>query len=90
MISDDPIRGVQYSGLLKQRFYKLVRFNSRNIRKLSTGKITLAGEKQIFRRVDDNGMLKEDIIGLRDDVAFCCRRDTSRIVPRLVAGRVVA
>ena len=47
--------------------YKLVRFNRRNIRKLSTGKITLAGEKQIFRRVDDNGMLKEDIIGLRDD-----------------------
>jgi len=48
--------------------YKLVRFNRRNIRKLSTGKITLAGEKQIFRRVDDNGMLREDIIGLRDDV----------------------
>jgi nicotinate phosphoribosyltransferase len=48
--------------------YKLVWFNRRNIRKLSTGKITLAGEKQIFRRVDDNGMLKEDIIGLRDDV----------------------
>jgi len=48
--------------------YKLVRFNRRNIRKLSTGKITLAGEKQIFRRVDDSGMLKEDIIGLRDDV----------------------
>ena len=48
--------------------YKLVRFNRRNIRKLSTGKITLAGEKQIFRRTDDNGILKEDIIGLRDDV----------------------
>lgn len=29
-------------------------------------------------------------IGLKDDVAFCCQRDTSRIVPRLVAGRVVA
>jgi nicotinate phosphoribosyltransferase len=47
--------------------YKLVRFNRRNIRKLSTGKITLAGEKQIFRRVDGNGMLMHDIIGLRDD-----------------------
>ena len=47
--------------------YKLVRFNQRNIRKLSTGKVSLAGEKQIFRRIDDNGMLAEDIIGLRDD-----------------------
>lgn len=47
--------------------YKLVRFNQRNIRKLSTGKVSLAGEKQIFRRVDGNGMLAEDIIGLRDD-----------------------
>ena len=48
--------------------YKLVRFNQRNIRKLSARKITLAGEKQVFRRVDGNGMLKEDVIGLRDDV----------------------
>ena len=48
--------------------YKLVRFNRRNIRKLSAGKVTLAGEKQIFRRMDGKGMLKEDIIGLRDDV----------------------
>ncbi|MEN8243915.1 MAG: nicotinate phosphoribosyltransferase [Thermodesulfobacteriota bacterium] len=47
--------------------YKLVRFNQRNIRKLSTGKVSLAGEKQIFRRIDGNGMLAEDIIGLRDD-----------------------
>jgi len=48
--------------------YKLVRFNQRNIRKLSTDKVTLAGEKQVYRRIDENGMLKEDIIGLRDDV----------------------
>jgi nicotinate phosphoribosyltransferase len=48
--------------------YKLVRFNQRNIRKLSADKVTLAGEKQVYRRIDENGMLKEDIIGLRDDV----------------------
>ena len=47
--------------------YKLVRFNRRNVRKLSTGKITLAGEKQIFRRVYSDGTMKADIIGLRDD-----------------------
>ena len=48
--------------------YKLVRFNQRNIRKLSTGKVTLAGKKQIFRRTDGNHMFTEDIIGLREDV----------------------
>ena len=48
--------------------YKLVRFNQRNIRKLSADKVTLAGEKQIYRRIDEKGMLEEDIIGLRDDV----------------------
>ena len=48
--------------------YKLVRFNQRDLRKLSAGKVTLAGEKQIYRRSDEKGMLKEDIIGLRDDV----------------------
>ena len=47
--------------------YKLVRFRQRNIRKLSTGKITLAGKKQIFRRSGTDGTLQEDVIGLRDD-----------------------
>ncbi len=35
---------------------------------MSADKVTLAGEKQVYRRIDENGMLKEDIIGLRDDV----------------------
>ena len=48
--------------------YKLVRFNGRNIRKLSAGKVTLAGKKQVFRRTDGSQMFTEDIIGLRDDV----------------------
>ncbi|MCJ7774128.1 MAG: nicotinate phosphoribosyltransferase, partial [Desulfobacterales bacterium] len=47
--------------------YKLVRFNNRNVKKLSPGKITLAGEKQVFRKIDSNGMYKEDIIGLRHE-----------------------
>jgi hypothetical protein len=35
--------------------------------KLSTGKITLVDEKQIFRVLDSDGRFKTDIIGLRDD-----------------------
>lgn len=48
--------------------YKMVRYNSRDVRKLSPGKITLAGEKQVFRKKDKDGRFLEDIIGLRDDV----------------------
>ena len=47
--------------------YKLVRLGNRNIRKLSPGKVTLAGEKQIFRRLDPRGMYGEDIITCREE-----------------------
>jgi len=47
--------------------YKMVRFNGRNVRKLSPGKATLAGAKQVFRRYDEQGKCREDIIGLRDE-----------------------
>jgi len=47
--------------------YKMVRFNGRNVRKLSPGKATLAGRKQVFRRFDGEGNCKEDIIGLRTE-----------------------
>ena len=47
--------------------YKMVRFNERDVRKLSPGKSTLAGKKQVFRRSDQEGRYTEDIIGLRDE-----------------------
>jgi nicotinate phosphoribosyltransferase len=47
--------------------YKLVRFNNRDVRKLSPGKMTLAGEKQVFRVSDNQERYREDYIGLRDD-----------------------
>jgi nicotinate phosphoribosyltransferase len=47
--------------------YKLVRFKDRDIRKLSPGKITLSGEKQVFRKTDKDGHFLEDIIGMRDE-----------------------
>ena len=45
--------------------YKLVRYNDRDVRKLSPGKTTLAGEKQVFRVSDSRGRFTRDFIGLR-------------------------
>ncbi len=47
--------------------YKVVRFKDRNTRKLSPGKITLAGEKQIYRKTDKKGVYIDDVIGIRDE-----------------------
>ena len=47
--------------------YKMIRFKNRDVRKFSPGKITLAGEKQVFRKSDQNGCYHEDIIGLKDE-----------------------
>ena len=47
--------------------YKMVRCGRRDVRKLSPGKATLAGEKQVFRGCDENGVYRSDTIGLRSD-----------------------
>jgi nicotinate phosphoribosyltransferase len=49
--------------------YKMVRCDRRDVRKLSPGKVTLAGEKQVFREFDKNGIYRSDTIGLRSDTA---------------------
>lgn len=47
--------------------YKLVQYGDRPVCKLSAGKRTLAGRKQVFRRMDRHKRYKCDIIGLRDE-----------------------
>ena len=47
--------------------YKLVKINDRPVIKLSRGKKTLAGPKQVFRRFDDQGRMKEDILAMREE-----------------------
>ncbi len=47
--------------------YKLVRLGPRDIRKLSPGKVTLAGKKQIFRCRNAAGLYREDIIACREE-----------------------
>ena len=46
--------------------YKLVKYAGRPVLKLSTGKVSLADEKQVFRLRDDD-RLKADVIGLSDE-----------------------
>jgi nicotinate phosphoribosyltransferase len=47
--------------------YKLVRYDNRDVKKNSPGKITLAGEKQVFRRTDRTGRYIADILGARNE-----------------------
>jgi nicotinate phosphoribosyltransferase len=49
--------------------YKLVQFEDRPTLKLSTGKATLVGPKQVWRRRDDIGAFVEDLIACRDEAA---------------------
>jgi nicotinate phosphoribosyltransferase len=64
--------------------YKLVRLADRNVRKLSPGKVTLAGAKQIFRRRDADGRYREDIIACREEKIDDAE---SLMVPVMTAGR---
>ncbi|PKB70943.1 MAG: nicotinate phosphoribosyltransferase [SAR202 cluster bacterium Io17-Chloro-G6] len=47
--------------------YKLVCFDGRPVMKLSTGKISLPGAKQVFRTKSAHGMFAKDIIALEDE-----------------------
>lgn len=47
--------------------YKLVEYQSRPVLKLSPGKASCPGKKQVFRQRDSNGKLTRDIIALRDE-----------------------
>jgi nicotinate phosphoribosyltransferase len=47
--------------------YKMVRYAGRNVCKFSSGKTTLAGKKQVFRRSGGGGAFVEDIVGTREE-----------------------
>ena len=47
--------------------YKLVQYADRPIMKRSTGKVNLAGKKQVFRKSEKDRRFFEDVIGLQDD-----------------------
>ena len=66
--------------------YKMVHFDGRNVRKLSPGKVTLAGKKQVFRRTDPQGYYMEDTIGLRDEAVRGAR---PLLEPVMEGGKIV-
>lgn len=47
--------------------YKLVEYDGRPVLKLSTGKVSWPGKKQVFRLRDNKGQLQKDIVALRDE-----------------------
>ena len=47
--------------------YKLVEYQNRPVLKLSTGKASYPGKKQVFRQKGANGKAEKDIIGLRSE-----------------------
>jgi len=47
--------------------YKLVAHDGRPVIKLSTGKVTLPGEKQVYRVFSDDGTMDHDVIALEDE-----------------------
>ncbi len=47
--------------------YKLVKYADRPVMKLSTGKVTLVDQKQVWRFADEKGRLSRDVISLRDE-----------------------
>ncbi len=65
--------------------YKLVSIDGRGVRKHSFGKATMAGAKQVFRRLDAQGLMCEDIIGGRSEALG----GTPLMVPVMADGRSV-
>jgi nicotinate phosphoribosyltransferase len=47
--------------------YKLVEYDGRPVLKLSTGKVSIPGKKQVFRLYDGGQRLRNDVIALRDE-----------------------
>ena len=59
--------GVSADAPWSDMVYKIVCFDGRPVMKLSEGKMSLPGAKQIFRRRDEDGSLSGDIIGLQEE-----------------------
>ncbi len=77
--------GVSADAPWSDMVYKLVCFDNRPVMKLSEGKMSLPGTKQIFRRHDANGVLTGDIIGLQDDTGPV---DSRPLLAEVMAGGV--
>lgn len=64
--------------------YKLVCFDGRPVMKLSTGKVSLPGAKQVFRLHDGVGHFVKDVIGLQEE---SIAGGTPLLTPVMAEGR---
>ena len=62
--------------------YKLVMYDGRPVLKLSTGKVSLPGEKQVFRVRDDSDKFSHDILALREETLQTSVADSPALVTR--------
>ena len=67
--------------------YKLVEYDDRPVLKLSTGKVSLPGKKQIFRIGDKQGPLQKDIITLRGENVGEAERLLKKV---MTEGKIIA
>ena len=77
--------GVSADAPWSDMVYKIVCFDNRPVMKLSEGKMSLPGTKQIFRRHDANGIMTADIIGLEDDTGPV---DSRPLLEKVMTGGV--
>ena len=66
--------------------YKMVRYADRNVRKVSPGKVTLGGEKQVFRNWDGSGKFAGDVITERNETR---KNAVALLEPAMASGTAV-
>jgi nicotinate phosphoribosyltransferase len=64
--------------------YKLVCYDGRPVMKLSTGKVSFPGAKQVFRLYDSGGHFARDVIGLQEESIV---GGTPLLAPVMAEGR---
>jgi nicotinate phosphoribosyltransferase len=67
--------------------YKLIEYDNRPVVKLSPGKISLPGKKQVFRMCDPQGRLQQDLITLRDETVASAEALLKKV---MIEGKVSA
>ena len=77
--------GVSADAPWSDMVYKLVCFDGRPVMKLSEGKVSLPGAKQIFRRRNEDGTLSGDIVGLQEEPGPV---DAEPLLEEVMAGGV--
>lgn len=66
--------------------YKLVRYGDRPVMKLSSGKVTLVDQKQVWRSFDAQGAMEQDVIARRDETGH---KGSPLLKPVMAGGKII-